>query len=234
MQTEGKNSTTITGAAFHPLWASSFRRTQLVFALWGVIMLVGGLLHQNYSRSWGIPITLLGWLGLTILGVVGSYLLTPAFLNSGMLTVWLALLVVGFLLTALFALSLNLTGPPVAIIWNLIFLIGYTIIGYFMDRRLWLLAGWTLLVTLALIFFGLTSTTPAPATTASTPAASSPYGDYDEYSAPPATPVTTPATATPFQFRSNQALILAFTSAIPLLLVALPFWKERNIWPDRP
>jgi hypothetical protein len=174
---------------------SSFRRIQLTFALWGVILIAGGWLHNNYgsSKAWGTPAILLVWAGLSLIGILGSWRLSPAILSSSSLFIWTALIAVGFLATWLIIFPFNMEWrPSTSAIWHACFATGYLITGYFMDRRLWLLALWELALVVfmyTLVVLGL-------------------------FSIP--------------NISSNLGLTLGLASGIPLLIAALPVWKERN------
>ncbi len=89
---------------------SSFRRTQLALALWGVLLIGGGWLHNHfgYSRAWDTATVMWMWLGVTGLGLAGSYLLNRDFLNSGMLWLWGIALLLAFAITWLFTFPLGL------------------------------------------------------------------------------------------------------------------------------
>src|SRR5438045_3588997 len=139
-------------------WFTSFRRTQLAFGWWGIILITAGLLHNNYSKIWGITAILWIWAGLTILGLVGSYLLNRYFLNSGMLVAWAGLLIIGFALTLWLIYGLNLPGQLIiSITWHAILMIGYLVTGLYLDRRVWILASWEALVILATLWLTSTS-----------------------------------------------------------------------------
>ncbi len=205
-------------------WASSFRRTQLMLGWWGIVLIVGGILHNNYAspKAWGMGAILWVWFGLTVLGLVGTYFLNSASLSSGMLWVWAVVLTLGMLITLLLIYPLNNGGKPiVAVAWHAFFLLGYLLTGYYMDRRLWLLAGWELAILLVtLLLSGSPATTPIV-----TPAPK----DDDGYSYHMLI-----LNARIFadqvlgiDLSKNLGLNLGVSSGVPLLIAALPFWKER-------
>ncbi len=218
----------------HPLrrtWASSFRRTQLMLGLWGLLVIAGGMLHNSFGASppkgWGTSGLLLVWLGLTVLGLLGMQFLTPESLNSGQLLVWGVVLIVAAGLTLFLIYGLNSRGYPIAIIWHLAFATGYLAAGYWMDRRLWLLAGWEIAVAIVMLLFGLGVL--ADGSQATSLPKSPPDDDDDNYiyrflAFDPRTVVMQVLGFTP---RNDQGLVFGLSSGIPLLLAALPFWKER-------
>lgn len=215
-------------------WASSFRRTQWMLGLWGLIMIVGGILHNNFasSRAWGVGVMLLVWLGLVVAGVVGTYLLTPEMMPSGMLFLWVGVMVLAFGLTLVLVYPLSSTGVPVSVVWHLAFALGYLGTGYYMDRRLWWLAGWEVLVALVMIGLGLANnpatTTPAPTPGGpTTPAAPDSDYTYNILTINARLVLMQVVEIAGFQPLRNQGLLLGLTSGIPMLLAALPFWEER-------
>lgn len=127
-------------------WASSFRRIQLVFGWWGLIVVLGGwLVDTNVSaRTWDISAVLWFWFGLNALGFIGSYLIAREFLASGMLFIWAVIIGLAFLLTwiIIFSLKIEQYYEKLPIVWHLAFALAYLVNGYYMDRRLWWLAGW--------------------------------------------------------------------------------------------
>lgn len=199
--TSGNKDSQLTGAKLS--WASGFRRTQLSLGLWGLILITGGLLHNVYARAWGMEVMLGVWAGLTLLGLSGSYWLAREMLDSGMLFVWGATMTLGFLLTLALIYLIGSGGRTyISAGWHLVFAVGYLITGYTMDRRLWWLAGWELLWAIVMLF--LLNVWPAP-----------PAGQG------------TRSSSNEFNIRNNQGLILGLSSGLPLLLAALPLWKER-------
>ncbi len=133
---------------------NAFRRVQLAFGVWGVLLIVGGWLHNNYSASiaWGLPALLVIWLGLTLVGFVALYWLQPTVLPSGLLFVWAGLSLLGLFLTWLIVYPLNnVSREFVSALWHALFALGYIISGYYMDRRLWWLAGWEVLAGLFML-----------------------------------------------------------------------------------
>jgi hypothetical protein len=132
---------------------SGFRRIQLVCGLWGLILIVGGILHTNLN-SWGSLGLLAIWSGLTIGGLVGSWLIAPEILPSGMLFFWAVVSFLPLLITGLILFPLNQNGAQLIIpLWHLAFAVGYLTTGYFMDRRLWWLAGWEIIVLIFSVLF---------------------------------------------------------------------------------
>jgi hypothetical protein len=170
---------------------NSFRRVQVTVGVWGVILIVGGWLHGTFAGSWGVGLMLLIWLGLTVIGLLGSWLAAPEMLPSGMLFLWTAACIVPLAITWLIFFPLDRNGVQlVAPLWHLFFALGYYITGWFMDRRLWWLAGWeTFLVVISLLI------------------------SYRmvELSG----------------IRLSGGLTFGLTSGIPLLLAALPIWREQ-------
>ena len=133
---------------------NAFRRIQLALGVWGVILIGGGWLHNNYSapKAWGLPILLVIWLGLTLVGTVALYWLQPTVLRSGLLFVWAGLALLGLFLTWLIVYPFNNVGREfVSALWHALFALGYIISAYYMDRRLWWLAGWEVLVGLFIL-----------------------------------------------------------------------------------
>jgi hypothetical protein len=132
------------------------------------------------------------WIALNVVGFLVTYWLQPAMLRAGILFVWLVLTFSGLFLTWLIAFPLNSNGRSfVSAIWHLVFAVGYWLTGYYMDRRLWWLAVWeSLVAVLMLIFVGITSSAP----------------DF---------------------IANNLGLTLGLSSGIPLLIAALPIWKRR-------
>jgi hypothetical protein len=131
------------------------------------------------------------WVGLNLVGLVGTYLLAGEFLASGMLFIWSLVTIIPFLFTWLILYPLNKGGAElVSPLWHVAFAIGYGLTAYYMDRRWWWVAGWEFLVGLIMLLI-TTKVIPAP------------------------------------DLMKNQGLLLGLTSGIPLLLAALPFWKER-------
>ena len=180
-------------------WASGFRRLQLALAWWGVLLLVGGWLHNTYSTALGQPLTLSMWLVITVLGFTGNYLLAPAISSSGAGFMWGIALLLGFAATLVVFYPLkNGPWPALSVTWHLAFALGYLQNGYFSDRRLWWLAGWEILMALLMVYVA----TNPPSTSAN------------------------PLKIGNFLFYSNQGLLLGLTSGIPLLIAALPFWRE--------
>jgi|GEM_PF-2181298 len=187
-------SSTITSITKSQRTLSGFRRIQLTLALWGAIILLGGWLHNSYAKSWGSIAILLVWGGLALVGIIGSWLFSPAMVNSSSLFIWAALVGIGFLATWLIIFPLNMAGiQAISTIWHASFALGYLVTGYFMDRRLWLLALWELVW--AVFMFALVMLTL----------------------------FTIP------DLSNNLGLTLGLSSGIPLLIAALPIWKEQNI-----
>ncbi len=135
---------------------NGFRRIQLTLALWGVLMLVGGWLHNTNAKAWGVTAMLLIWLGLTLLGFIGAQLAAPEFMASGFLFRWVLVLILPFFLTWLIYFPLQ--GKPydyVSSIWHWAFALGYFFVGYGMDRRFWWLAGWEIFCGLFMLLLNL-------------------------------------------------------------------------------
>jgi hypothetical protein len=178
-------------------WFTSFRRIQLAFGVWGILMIIGGLLQSNYSKTWGIATILWIWAGLTVLGLIFTYLLDHYFLNSGMLVSWATLMILGLALTFWLVLGFNLSGQLIMpIIWYAILLVGYFVTGLYLDRRVWILAGWEALVIIMTLLLTSTSTQILG-----------------------------------IDLSKNLSLNFGLSSGIPLLIAALPFWKERYAHP---
>jgi hypothetical protein len=173
---------------------SSFRRIQLAFGWWGILILVGGWLHNTYATAWGTPAILWIWVGLMALGLLGNYLLTPEVLSSGMLFIWIITVIVAFFLTWLIIYPLATAGKDwISFLWHAAFAIAYAVNGYYMDRRIWWLAGWEVLAGLFILLVRLNI-------------------------------IVAPDVA------KNQGIALALSTGIPLLIAALPVWKERNLY----
>ncbi len=189
-------------------WISGFRRLQVALAWWGLLILVAGWLHNTYAGSWGSALILLMWLIVAGLGVVGNYILTPAFLSSGVLFIWVAAIALGFVISwlVLYPIDDGEYWPVLSVSWHLVFALGYLVNGYFSDKRLWWLAGWELLMSLLMAYVGLN---PPPDLTLPLPNGGNPL------------------MIGKFIFFYNQGVLLGLTSGIPLLIAALPFWKEK-------
>jgi hypothetical protein len=186
---------------------NGFRRLQLALAWWGLLLVIAGWLHNTYNSAWSFELVLTMWLGVTGLGLAGNYLLAPRFLNSGMLFMWSAVIAIGFLITLIVHYPLDGTfWPLLSITWHAVLALGYLLNGYFSDRRLWWLAGWELFMALVMIYVGLNPP--------SNPAKSLSTGG-------------TPLQIGGFVFYGNQGLLLGLASGIPLIIAALPIWKER-------
>jgi hypothetical protein len=143
-------------------------------------------------KAWGFPTVLAMWVALNVVGFLVTYWLQPTMLRAGILFVWLFLTLSSLFLTWLIAFPLINTGRPfVSAIWHLAFAVGYWLTGYYMDRRLWWLAVWESLVA-AIMFVTVGITTSAP--------------DF---------------------IANNLGLTLGLSSGIPLLIAALPIWKRR-------
>lgn len=187
-------------------WASGFRRLQLALGWWGLLILVGGWLHNGNSSAWGQIPTLLFWLLITLLGFVGNYILAPALISSGVGFMWGIVILLGFLATLIVFYPLaSGPWPALSVTWHLAFALGYLLNGYFSDRRLWWLAGWEILMALVMAYVGLNP----PAGANNSPILG-----------------TNPLKLGDFVFYSNQGLLLGLTSGIPLIIAALPFWRE--------
>jgi hypothetical protein len=196
---------TITG--YKKGWASSFRRLQLALGWWGLLILVAGWLHNTNSNiTWSTELTLAMWVGLAVLGMTGSYLLAPGFLASGIIFIWAGVIVVGFLITWLVLYPLGGGDWPfLSVSWHLVFALGYFLNGHFSDRRLWWLAGWELLMAFLMAYVGLN------------PPLKLPNGLRSAGNS---------LVINGFNFYANQGLLLGLTSGLPLIIAALPFWKE--------
>lgn len=175
---------------------SSFRRIQLALAWWGLLLVGGGWLHQQIHHN--STVIWLVWVGVALLGLIGIYLLQPAVVNSGMLFIWAGLVSGGLLVSAVILFPLAGAGYDyLSPLWHLAFCGGYLITGYFMDRRLWLLAGWEALLTILLLL------------------------------------TATGLVLEPDIVDHNTALAFGLSSGLPLLLAALPTWKEKLAVPER-
>jgi hypothetical protein len=187
-------------------WASGFRRLQIALAWWGTLILLGGWLHNSFSLAWGNVLMLLMWLGITALGFAGNYLLASAFVNSGVAFMWGGVITLGFLVTLLVLYPLGgKPWPALSVTWHLAFALGYLLNGYFSDRRLWRLSAWELLMALLMLYVAYN---PSPDPT--NPLSSGAH----------------PIFLGSFNFYYNQGLLLGLTTGIPLLIAALPFWRE--------
>jgi hypothetical protein len=159
-----ENETKLVETPAKPPKLKAFRRTQLVLGWWGLLLLIGGSLHNMNSspKAWGFPTVLAMWIALNVVGFLVTYWLQPTMLRSGILFVWLVLTFSGLFLTWLIVFPLNNTGRTfVSAIWHLVFVVGYWLTGYYMDRRLWWLAAWEgLVAALMLILVGVTSNAP--------------------------------------------------------------------------
>lgn len=172
-------------------WASGFRRTQLALGWWGALLLAGGWLHNSNARAWGSAAMLLVWVGIMLAGLVGAYLIARDMLASGMLFIWIIGLTLAFLLTWLILFPLNRNGAQlISSIWHLAFAVGYALNGYYMDRRLFWLAGWEALLAIFMLLV-----------------------NFQVISWP--------------DLSNNQGLAFGLGSGVPLLIAALPIWKER-------
>ncbi len=187
-------------------WASGFRRLQIALTWWGVLIVAGGWLHNSFSSGWSNVVMLLMWLGITALGFAGTCLLAPAFINSGVIFMWGVVIALGFLVTLLVLYPLKGgPWPALSVSWHLAFALGYLLNGYFSDRRLWWLAAWEMLMALLMLYVAYN---PPPDPT--NPLSSGAH----------------PIFLGSFNFYYNQGLLLGLTSGIPLLIAALPFWRE--------
>lgn len=187
-------------------WASGFRRLQLALGGWGVLLMAAGWLHENYGTPWGTILTLVMWLVITAVGYLGTYLLAPAFVNSGVAFMWGAPIVLGFFVTWLVIYPFDGgPWPALSVVWHLAFALGYFLNGYFSDRRLWWLTGWEALMALLMVYVAY-NPSPDPSNPLSIGAHPIILGSFDFY--------------------SSEGLLLGLTSGIPLLIAALPFWKE--------
>jgi len=187
--------------------ASGFRRLQMALGWWGVLLLVGGWLHNTYSSAWGQPLTLVLWLSITILGFGGNFLLAPALVSSGMGFLWGSVILLGLVITLIVFYPLgNGPWPALSVTWHLVFALGYSLNGYFSDRRLWRLSAWEVFMALVMVYVAY-NPPPNPNNPLSSGANPLRIGD--------------------FTFYSNQGLLLGLTSGIPLIIAALPFWHER-------
>ncbi len=171
----------------------SFRRIQLAMLVWGLILITGGFLHNNFgsSKAWGAAIMFSVWVGLMIVGILANYLIAPGFLNSSSIFIWLSLLAVGFGITWLILFPLNMEGKLyISSIWHLVFAVSYFLTGYYFDRRFFWLTLWE--ISWALIMYLM----------------------------------LVPKVMVITEISTNQGYTLGFSSGIPLLICALPFWKE--------
>lgn len=173
------------------IWTNNFRRVQLMLGWWGLLLIIGGYLHNTNARAWGSTAILLVWLGLAIAGLVGSYLFAPLIFASGMLILWGSAIIISLAVTWLIIFPLSSGGSDsIPTIWHTALAITYFLNGYYMDKRLYWLAGWEGLVALFMLGIGLK------------------FFSVDIIT-------------------SNKGLVFGLTSGIPLLIAALPFWKER-------
>ncbi len=210
-----------------PRWASSFHRTQLAMGWWGILLIAGGILHNAFSgaKALGVGGMLLVWVGLTVLGLVGNYLLNNNVISSGMATTWSGLVVLGFISTLVLVYGFNVTGAPVSVVWHTVFALGYLVTGYYMDKRWWALAVWELLVAVLTLVFGVILVETNPPETPKTPT----VNDYDDYNVYGLLAIDARVLAVQFlgiDLSKTVGLTLGLTSGIPLLISALPFWKE--------
>jgi hypothetical protein len=204
---------------------SSFRRVQLVLGWWGILLILGGLLHSPAGRSLGAYGMLLMWLGLTVVGVLGSQVIAPEMLDSGMHFVWIALLLLGTLVTLFFLLvgwQGNLTGRVwILVIWQIAVAAGYALTAVYMDKRFWLLVGWTIAVAIFVLVLPDVARTANPTPPRLTP---TPSSDGYNYSLGMITLLQ--AQASGFDIKRNLGLFYGLVNGIPLIIAALPFWKE--------
>jgi hypothetical protein len=139
------------------------------------------------------------WSGLALIGLVGSWFLTPEILPSGMFFLWVVVSILPLILTWVILFPLNLSVSQLIIpMWHLFFALAYYVTGYYVDKRWWWLASWeTVLVVAALLLnynvirvgeiklgggltFGLTS--GIPLLIAALPVWSERYGTYRQRS----------------------------------------------------
>jgi hypothetical protein len=209
-----------------PSGLSSFRRIQLVLGWWGVLLIVGGFLHSPVGRSFTNYGMLVMWLGLTIIGVIGSQIITSEILDSGMHFVWVGFVGGALLITLIFMLvgwQGNLTGRIwLFVSWQVVVAAGYALTAVYMDKRFWLLAAWAIAVAIFLLVLpdAATVTTPTTPTITPTPAPNDGYN----YSYGMITLLQ--AQASGFDIKRNLGLFYGLANGIPLIIAALPFWKE--------
>jgi hypothetical protein len=120
--------------------------------------------------------------------------------------IWGFVILLGFIITLIVFYPLgNGPWPALSVTWHLAFALGYFLNGYFSDRRLWWLSAWELFMALVMIYVAYNPSSPSnPLSVGANPLR---IGD--------------------FSFYSNQGLLLGLTSGIPLIIAALPFWRER-------
>lgn len=179
-----------------PRWRSNrFRLTQLMVGWWGLLILGAGELNEiTYSPSETNPWSMWLWYGMAVLGFAGSLFLAPQMLDSGMLFLWLGIVVSGFILNWAFIYLLKFKPVDIylLLLWLLILGSGCIITGYFMDRRFFLVAGWYFLMAGTVLILALINgQLPDP---------------IDEH----------------------ENLFFGLLTGLPLLLAALPFWKETD------
>jgi hypothetical protein len=135
--------------------SGSFTRLKLTFGWWGLILIIGGFINilyeatddRNNAAMLGI------WLGLSVVGIIGMYLLSPRCLDSGSLFTWGLLIVLGLGVSwaVLFPLAVDDGYEYLSTLWHILFAGGYLLTGYFMDRRFWWIAAWETLVALFML-----------------------------------------------------------------------------------
>ena len=181
-------------------WAASFRRIQMALAVWGILILVVGWLHNTYAGQWGFNAMLLIWLGLSVVGLGVTYGLAPEFLSAGMLFWWLLLLGLAFIGNLLTVYVFTPNGSLYnSSLWHFILAVGYFVVGYFMDRRWWWLSGWEVVVAVMMAWLLLDNTGRT---------------------------ATTALQINGFVLTKNLGLLFGLTAGLPLLIAALPVWKE--------
>ena len=135
-------------------------------------------------------------------------------------------MIIGFALTLWLFYGLNLSGQIIIpIMWHAVLMTGYLITGLYMDRRIWWLAGWEALVIIATLL--LSSNSSASPVVTPTPTPKSSDSDYSYYHG-----LVIDARIFAGQFlgidlSKNLSFNFGLSSGIPLLIAALPFWKER-------
>lgn len=205
---------------------SSFRRMQLMLAWWGIVILAPGILHNSYVRTWDSGLQFAFWAVVTLVGVIGSLWIAPSSLDSGMFVAWAAVCVVGLIFTALLIFPLDIMPRNdsriwLSVIWHVVLAVGYGLTAYYMDKRWWFLVGWELLVGAATL---LVLAEPLPAFDREQPEPNNPYNYSYGMLNPDLFLLQIQTTAS--GFRRNLGLIFGLTSGLPLLLAALPFWKD--------
>lgn len=207
---------------------NSFRRMQLGLAWWGILLIGAGILHNTYSRDWSRLVTYGMWFAMLLLGLLGTYLLNSEILASGMLLAWGGLSLFGLLCTVILMIPFNLSNQPdgrvwISLFWHLLLAAGYALTARYMDKRWWFLVAWEVLAGLSLLFLlGGAASLPNP--NPNVPENPNPY-NYS-YGMINFDLLWVQVQNNDFDLKRNLGLLFGLSSGLPLLLAALPFWKN--------